>query len=83
MEFSPQGATRETEDHRVDLSSVTVLELSIIPDISGGNAHASLAQLFLPNHSAAALCVKHGEEAGAIRMNLVPQRAILDTQRRC
>ena len=45
--FSPQGATRETEDHRVDLSGVTVLELSIIPDISGGNAHASLAQLRL------------------------------------
>ena len=45
--FSPQGATRETEDHRVDLSRVTVLELSIIPDISGGNAPASLAQLRL------------------------------------
>ena len=45
--FSPQGATCETEDHRVDLSGVTVLELSIIPDISGGNAHASLAQLRL------------------------------------
>jgi hypothetical protein len=45
--FSPQGETRETEDHRVDLSRVTVLELSIIPDISGGNAHASLAQLRL------------------------------------
>ena len=45
--FSPQGATCETEDHRVDLSGVTVVELSIIPDISGGNAHASLAQLRL------------------------------------
>jgi len=45
--FSPQGSTCETEDHRVDLSGVTVLELSIIPDISGGNAHASLAQLRL------------------------------------
>jgi len=45
--FSPQGATCETEDHRVDLSGVTVLELSIIPDISGGNAYASLAQLRL------------------------------------
>lgn len=42
--FSPQGATCETEDHRVDLSGVTVLELSIIPDISGGNARASIAQ---------------------------------------
>ncbi len=45
--FSPQGATRETEDHHVDLSGVTVLELSIIPDISGGNARASLAWLRL------------------------------------
>src|SRR5215813_4465809 len=43
--FSPQGATCETEDHRVELSAVTVLELSIIPDISGGNAFASLAEL--------------------------------------
>ena len=45
--FSPQGATCETEDHRVDLSGVTVLELTIIPDISGGDVHASLAQLRL------------------------------------
>ncbi len=45
--FSPQGATRETEDHRVELPAVTVLELSIIPDTSGGNAFASLAQLRL------------------------------------
>jgi hypothetical protein len=45
--FSPHGATSETEDHHVDLSAVTVLELSIIPDISGGNAPASLAQLRL------------------------------------
>lgn len=45
--FSPQGATDETEDHHVDLSGVTVLELSIIPDISGGDAPASLAQLRL------------------------------------
>jgi len=45
--FSPQGATCEAEDHRVDLMGVTVLELSIIPDISKGNALASLAQLRL------------------------------------
>jgi len=43
--FSPQGTTCETEDHRVELPAVTVLELSIIPDISGGNAFASLAEL--------------------------------------
>ncbi|MFZ3045217.1 MAG: hypothetical protein WA151_04835 [Desulfatirhabdiaceae bacterium] len=45
--FSPHGATSEMEDHQVELSDVTVLELRIIPDISGGNAIASLAQLRL------------------------------------
>ena len=45
--FSPQGATCETEVHRVDLSGVSVLELRIVPDISGGPARASLAQLCL------------------------------------
>ena len=45
--FSPRGATRETEDLHVELPAVTVLELIIIPDISGGNAFASLAQLRL------------------------------------
>ena len=45
--FSPQGATSEAEDHRVDLPAVTALELSIIPDISGGEAVASLARLRL------------------------------------
>ena len=43
--FSPQGATSETEDHHVELSGVTVLELSITPDTSGQSAFASLAQL--------------------------------------
>jgi hypothetical protein len=43
--FSPQGSTTETEEHRVDLSNVDVLELSIVPDKSGGDACASLAQL--------------------------------------
>jgi hypothetical protein len=45
--FSSHGTTGETEDHHVELPAVTVLELSIIPDISGGNAFASLAQLRL------------------------------------
>ena len=45
--FSPHGATCETEDHHVELPAVTVLELSIIPDTSGENAFASLAQLRL------------------------------------
>lgn len=45
--FNPQGATGETEDHHVELSNVTVLELSIIPDTSGGDAIATLEQLRL------------------------------------
>ena len=45
--FSPPGATSECEDYTVDLDSVTVLELSIVPNISGGPACASLAQLRL------------------------------------
>ena len=42
--FNPRGATRETEDYHVDLSGVIALELTIIPDQSGGDTHASLAQ---------------------------------------
>jgi hypothetical protein len=45
--FSPEGATSETEELYVTLTGVTVIELSIIPDISGGDAFASLAQLLL------------------------------------
>ena len=45
--FNPQGATSETEDLHVELAAVTVLELHIIPDISGGNAFASLEKLRL------------------------------------
>ena len=32
--FSPKGATGETEDYSVDLPAVAVLELNIIPDIT-------------------------------------------------
>jgi hypothetical protein len=45
--FSSPSATCEDEDLRVEIQAATVLELSIIPDISGGNAIASLAQLRL------------------------------------
>ena len=45
--FSPQGATSQTQDHHVELPAVTVLELSIIPDTSRGTAFASLAKLRL------------------------------------
>jgi len=42
--FGPPETIREAEDYRVELSGVTVLELTIIPDKSGGDARASLAQ---------------------------------------
>jgi hypothetical protein len=42
--FSPPDSTREAEDYRVDLAGATVLELTIVPNKSGGDARASLAQ---------------------------------------
>jgi hypothetical protein len=45
--FSPPDNTRELEDYVVDLDGLTVLELDLIPDISGGGARASLAQIRL------------------------------------
>ncbi len=45
--FSPPGTTREVEDYTVNLDGVTRLELTIVPDISGGEARASLARLQL------------------------------------
>ena len=42
--FSPTGSVREAEDVRVDLHDVTALELTIVPDMSGGAARASLAR---------------------------------------
>ena len=45
--FSPQGATSEVEDYRVELPAVTVLELNITPDISGRTAIAALEKLRL------------------------------------
>jgi hypothetical protein len=48
--FSPPETAREIEDYDVDLDGVTVLELRILADISGGSARASLAQLRLRNY---------------------------------
>jgi hypothetical protein len=45
--FSPPGAAREIEDYDVNLDGVTALELTIVPDISGGGARASLTHLRL------------------------------------
>lgn len=45
--FSLPDATREVEDYAVNLDKVTVLELRIVPDISRGDARASLTLLRL------------------------------------
>ena len=45
--FSPPNTTREVEDYSVKLSGVTAVELSIVPDISGGPARASLSEWLL------------------------------------
>jgi hypothetical protein len=43
--FSPSGSTTESENYVVALAGVSVLELCITPDKSGGDARASLAEL--------------------------------------
>ncbi|MFL6544465.1 MAG: hypothetical protein ACJ8LM_04685 [Candidatus Udaeobacter sp.] len=45
--FSPSGATEEIEEYRVELEDVVALEVTIVPNISGGDAYASLAELRL------------------------------------
>lgn len=45
--FSPPGNTYESEDYEVDLAGLTELEITIVPNISGGSARASLAELRL------------------------------------
>jgi hypothetical protein len=45
--FSPPATNQEIEDYSVSLNGVTALELEIVPDISGGGAYASLAQMRL------------------------------------
>jgi hypothetical protein len=45
--FSPPGTIQEIEDYHIDLTGVSALELKITPDISGGGARASLAQMSL------------------------------------
>jgi hypothetical protein len=43
--FSPPDTVRELEDYLVELDAVSALELRIVPEIGGGDAHATLAQL--------------------------------------
>jgi hypothetical protein len=43
--FSPHGSTEEAAHYEVNLPAVTVIELTIVPDKSGGAAVASLQEL--------------------------------------
>ena len=45
--FSPPQTIREIEEYQVELSNVTVLELIIVPNVSGGAARTSLKSLRL------------------------------------
>jgi hypothetical protein len=45
--FNPPDNVREIEDYEVDLVGLTVLEICISPDISGGSARASINELRL------------------------------------
>ena len=45
--FSPPETVREVEEYQVELANVSVLELIIVPNVSGGNARASLKSLRL------------------------------------
>ena len=43
--FSPPETVREVQEYQVELSDVTILELIITPEISGGTARASVKSL--------------------------------------
>jgi hypothetical protein len=42
--FSPRGSTSEVENYQVNLDHVAVLELKLRPELTSGNAVASLAE---------------------------------------
>jgi hypothetical protein len=43
--FSPRGSTREIEDYQVRLNNVSVLELTIKPELNAGSGIATLSRL--------------------------------------
>jgi hypothetical protein len=45
--FSPPQTIREVEEYQFELSNVNVLELIVVPNMSGGTARASLKSLRL------------------------------------
>ncbi len=58
--FSAPTSTREIEEYCVHLSNVAVLELTIVPDISGGNARASLKSLHLSREESSSVLTERG-----------------------
>jgi hypothetical protein len=42
--FSPHGSTNEVEDYQVQLHNLSVLELTVKPDLTPGKAFATLAR---------------------------------------
>lgn len=44
--FSPGSTTEEQENYTLNLEGVKIVELSIVPDLSGSDARASLASLW-------------------------------------
>jgi hypothetical protein len=45
--FSPPETSREVEDYQTELANVAILELTIVPDIAGRAARASVKSLRL------------------------------------
>lgn len=43
--FSPEGATKESERHLIELTEVSIIELIITPDINNSMAFASLEKM--------------------------------------
>ncbi len=58
--FSAPTSTREIEEYSVHLSNVAVLELTIVPNISGGNARASLKSLHLSRDESGSVSTERG-----------------------
>jgi hypothetical protein len=45
--FSPPGTPREVENYVTELEGVTVVELTVVPDVGGGDSCASLTMMRL------------------------------------
>jgi hypothetical protein len=45
--FSPRGATTQVENYEVDLPDAAVLELRVVPDMSGGSAVARISEFLV------------------------------------